>query len=205
MSAAMKLDAERAAFEAWAISKGYTVTRDAADYYLCTFMRKMWMAWQAARTPPQGELSALPELPEAVDTVRALMRNEWEYLTPDGYYYTADQMRAYGLLCRQSSDAADKRDAGSYLLPGDLAALQRFHECAMDFDSGGHDVSRQSMSRLTEIGVCRHIGFGNHQTTAFGDYVLERSDGGQLKLPLKTLAERNADAAIAQRQEGGND
>lgn len=83
------------------------------------------------------------------------------------------------------------------LLPADLAALKRFHECAMDFDSGGHDVPRPAMSRLTEIGVCRHVGFGNHQTTAFGDFVLARSEGESINLPLKTLQERNADAAIA--------
>jgi hypothetical protein len=104
---------------------------------------------------------------------------------------------ALGIACTINKKLGDVLAGRAYLLPDDLAALKRFHECASDFDSGGHDVSRQAMSRLTEIGVCRHLGFGNHQTTSFGDYILERDVGEAVKLPLKTLLERNSDAAIA--------
>ena len=88
----------------------------------------------------------------------------------------------------------------SYLLPEDLAALKRFHECATDFDSGGHDVSKDAMARLREIGVMQSLGFGRHQTTAFGDYVLARADGEPVKLPLKTLRERQAECAAMSAQ-----
>lgn len=95
-----------------------------------------------------------------------------------------------------------------WLLPDDLAALQRFHECATDFDSGGHDVPKAQVARLVEIGVLRSIGFGRHMVTSFGDYVLGQASAShaEFRKPLKTLAEYNADAALAAAQpttEGG--
>lgn len=37
----------------------------------------------------------LPELPPAVDTVRALFRGQPDHFEAQDYYYTQDQMRAY--------------------------------------------------------------------------------------------------------------
>jgi hypothetical protein len=36
------------------------------------------------------------QLPESLDTVRALFRGEPEYLTPCDDYYTKDQLKKYG-------------------------------------------------------------------------------------------------------------
>ncbi len=112
----------------------------------------------------------------------------------------AEDAGPLAIACMINKKLGDYIAGRTYLLPDDLVALKRFHECATDFDSGGHDVSKAAMARLREIGVMQSIGFGRHQTTAFGDYVLERGEGEPAKLPLKTLAERNADAARAQQQ-----
>lgn len=87
--------------------------------------------------------------------------------------------------------------AGDMLQPDDLKALQRFFECCEDFDSGGHDVSKERMARLHELGVVQSKGFGRHQITAFGDYVLCLATNTPARFPLKTFAEYNEDARLA--------
>lgn len=82
-----------------------------------------------------------------------------------------------------------------FLLPGDMEALARFYECAEDFDSGGHDVPKEAMRRLVEIGVVRPAGPGRHMATSFGDYVMGRDNEMGLALPLKTLDQRNQELA----------
>ncbi|ACO74665.1 hypothetical protein LHK_01680 [Laribacter hongkongensis HLHK9] len=61
----------------------------------------------------------------------------------------------------------------SLLSPEDIKALRRFAECCEDSDSGGHDVSKEAMKRLELAGAVRSLGFRRHETTKFGDYVLE--------------------------------
>ena len=51
----------------------------------------------------------------------------------------------------------------------EMAAFDRFCECAEDFDSGGHDVPKEMMKRLAIIGLVRSCGFGRYETTLFGD------------------------------------
>lgn len=58
------------------------------------------------------------------------------------------------------------------IAPDELKALGRFRDCAEDTSSGGHDVSKDMMRRLTALGVVRSMGFGRHETTDFGDWVL---------------------------------
>lgn len=93
----------------------------------------------------------------------------------------------------------------TFLMPDDLAALKRFYECCEDCDADGHDVAKNRMARLREIGVVESKWFGHHQVTAFGDYVLSIECGGDIVLPLKTWAEREQDARgahIADQQPG---
>lgn len=61
----------------------------------------------------------------------------------------------------------------------ELAAFNRFCECAEDFDSGGHDVPKNMMKRLAAIGLVRSCGFGRHETTLFGDCVRELRSAAQ--------------------------
>lgn len=48
----------------------------------------------------------------------------------------------------------------------ELAALRRFDECAQDGE--GHDVPKEMMQRLAEIGVVRRQFGANYITTEFG-------------------------------------
>lgn len=52
-----------------------------------------------------------------------------------------------------------------------IEALRRFRECCEDPDSGGHDVPKDEIRQLVEIGLLRSIGFGRHNTTAFADWL----------------------------------
>ncbi len=67
------------------------------------------------------------------------------------------------------------------LKPDDMKALLRVHECAEDTDSGGHDVSKEALHRLCEIGCLTVIGTGRHKAhymTTFGLYCIgEFNDG----------------------------
>lgn len=85
----------------------------------------------------------------------------------------------------------------NYLLEDDLAALQRFAECCDDSESGGHDVSKDRIARLREIGVLETKGFGRHQITTFGGYVLGLVADESPVLPLKTYADYDEAACVA--------
>ena len=56
------------------------------------------------------------------------------------------------------------------LTAADMKHLRRFAECAEDCD--GHDVPKEDMKRLERLGAVRSLGFGRHETTAFGDAML---------------------------------
>ena len=58
------------------------------------------------------------------------------------------------------------------ITPIQLKALGRFRECCEDSASGGHDVPKEMMQRLAAVGVVRTLGFGRHETTEFGDWLL---------------------------------
>lgn len=77
----------------------------------------------------------------------------------------------------------------NFLLPDDLTALKRFAECCEDTGSGGYDVAKDRMARLREIGVVESKGFGRHQITTFGGYVLNLENDEAPTLPLKTYAD----------------
>lgn len=117
MSAAMKLDAcpfcggNNLHFSSSGMEINFVTCEDCgAEGPANTNDSKAAISWN--RRPPQDELSALPELPKAERELIEL-HQPTTYTTHvcTSARYSADQMRAYGLLCRQSGDAADKRDA----------------------------------------------------------------------------------------------
>jgi hypothetical protein len=57
------------------------------------------------------------------------------------------------------------------IAPDEIAAFNRFCECCEDSGADGHDVPKDQMKRLAEIGLVRPSGFGRHETTAFGDAI----------------------------------
>ena len=53
-----------------------------------------------------------------------------------------------------------------------MEALARFEECCADAEAGGHDVEKDDMIALAEIGAVRPAPFGRHYMTDFGRYLL---------------------------------
>ena len=84
-----------------------------------------------------------------------------------------------------------------YLSDSDFSSLLRFVECCEDSDADGHDVPKEHMRRLCELGVVRSIGFGRHEATSFGFYVIGNAYSQEEKLPLKTYEEINEEHRIA--------
>lgn len=79
------------------------------------------------------------------------------------------------------------------ILPDELAALQRFHECAMDGD--GYDVPEAMMRRLSEIGLLRHLSALYYEHSVFGLAVLN----GEFTIPQPTPTTSSAVAAFRKK------
>lgn len=73
---------------------------------------------------------------------------------------------AQGNAGDQQSKEAETVELPFAILPDELKALERFHECALDGED--YDVPKQMMRRLSEIGFVRSIGFGRYEHTEFG-------------------------------------
>lgn len=58
------------------------------------------------------------------------------------------------------------------LTDDDMRRLRRFQEICEDSDADGHDLPKEAVRRLERAGALRSCGFGRHEVTAFGDYLL---------------------------------
>lgn len=85
----------------------------------------------------------------------------------------SSRFKSSGIARLTQAEPAEREAPQLLLSPADIAALRRFAECCEDSDSGGHDVSKEAMRRLELAGAVRSLGFRRHETTKFGDYVLE--------------------------------
>ena len=94
------------------------------------------------------------------------------------------------------------RDAERWLSEHDLELLVTFGIQADDCDADGHTLSKEQTRRLCELGVLRHVGFGRHEMTAFGDSIFGVHFSQGISLPLHTHAEYNA-AIERNKQKGG--
>lgn len=196
---------ERAAFEKvmndarfFPTELDFTLTKSPSgkrDEYVNTHLESCWNGWQARAAVAQRAGSGA-KIYQAKGPDAPL----WEDVSAE--IFTKAQANNYDtrIVYTAPPPQPDSGRDAALILPDDLKALKRFLECCEDSDSGGHDISRDRMSRLSEIGVCRHLGFGNHQITAFGDYVLGLDVGEIRMFPLKTFAEYNSDAKAAHDQ-----
>lgn len=64
----------------------------------------------------------------------------------------------------------------SFVTDADLAALHRFAECCDDPESGAHDLEKEQVRRLEEIGALRRSGHV-HWITGFGDVMISITAG----------------------------
>jgi hypothetical protein len=92
--------------------------------------------------------------------------------------------------------------ARTWLLPDDMAALQRFYETCED--NQPYDVPKDRMKRLAELGVIQWHGAARYSITAFGQHVLDLLPEGWPRLPLKTHADHDAHTNAAIKEASGD-
>lgn len=93
----------------------------------------------------------LPPLPPEVDDVRITWRGETEFARAEDYYYTQDQMRAYGAACA----AAAREDIGRTLILQALVELvackaAEDEHCALDYFVFHNDATTEQVARWKE-------------------------------------------------------
>jgi hypothetical protein len=69
-------------------------------------------------------------------------------------------------------DDAERADTVPQIKPRLLSQLRRFNECCEDSEAGGHDVDKEDMHSLAELGAVRPAPGGRHYLTDFGHYLL---------------------------------
>lgn len=131
------------------------------------------------------------------------------YVTEDGQR-EVDDWRAplpvgRNLLYAAPQPQADARDAERwvsesvtgtpFLQDGDQHLLDRFIETTEDNE--GFDIGKEAIKRLANLGVVESLGFGRYGVTMFGYWVHEHYWHQNPSLPLKTNADRDADARAA--------
>lgn len=83
----------------------------------------------------------------------------------------------------------------SFLQEEDQQLLDRFIETTEDNE--GFDIGKDAIKRLANIGVVESLGFGQYCVTMFGYWVHEHYWHQSPSLPLKTNADRDANARAA--------
>lgn len=183
---------EREAFEALIVKRygeraAPALLQKSAGHYAHSDIQHDWSVWQAARaTPPQVELSALPELPPLPK--------------PDLHCYDADSqsdvwshsetnLRAYGLLCRQSApwNPTDK----------ELVQMQEDARDAMLWRQSG-DAADKRDAALVEAAM---KWWESHRPNGWS--VREHIESYEVNCVPGSEELARLVAAIAQRQEGG--
>lgn len=97
----------------------------------------------------------------------------FDVLKPWGMH-RADVLKAY--IVHLESRTATIEPFRSFVTDADLAALHRFAECCDDPESGGHDLEKEQVRRLEEIGALRRSG-RVHWITGFGDVLISITAG----------------------------
>jgi hypothetical protein len=77
-----------------------------------------------------------------------------------------------------SPTPAVQAEAVPQIKPRLLNQLRRFNECCDDSGAGGHDVDREDMHSLAELGAVRPAPGGRHYMTDFGHYLLAAPSTG---------------------------
>jgi hypothetical protein len=67
---------------------------------------------------------------------------------------------------------AEQAEGVPQIKPRLLNQLRRFNECCEDSEAGGHDVDKEDMHSLAELGAVRPAPGGRHYMTDFGHYLL---------------------------------
>lgn len=108
------------------------------------------------------------------DRYRAELYDEvWQKSRDMGYGNVTEALLALERAKAAPMSAAQQLDTVPAILTDeDMRQLRRFHEICEDSDAGGHDLPKEAVKRLERAGALRSCGFGRHEITLFGDYLL---------------------------------
>jgi hypothetical protein len=67
---------------------------------------------------------------------------------------------------------AEQAEGVPQIKPRLLSQLRRFNECCEDSEADGHDVDKEDMCSLAELGAVRPAPGGRHYMTDFGHYLI---------------------------------
>lgn len=131
----------------------------------------------------QGRIDALVEALEKAQTINAAAE---KLVRCKGRYHSEQNYRALAALFGVTAPDLPPLDGDSctvtiepfrsFVTDADLAALHRFAECCDDPESGGHDLEKEQVRRLEEIGALRRSG-RVHWITGFGDVLISIASG----------------------------
>lgn len=128
-----------------------------------------WMAYQAGGAELVEALEkAQQQMTESENRVRKQNRHICELFDDN----TALRQR----IAELESRTVTIEPFRSFVTDADLAALHRFAECCDDPESGGHDLEKEQVRRLEEIGALRRSG-RIHWITEFGDVLISVTAG----------------------------
>jgi hypothetical protein len=126
----------------------------------------------------------------------AVIRMPFEMAMADPISRMQFYQRAQQALNELEALQSQGREDAPFLQEDDQHALYRFIETAEDGE--GYDIGKDRIKRLAELGVVSNHGFGRYSVTMFGHWCHEKHWHQNPSLPLKTIGERNAQAAIDQ-------
>ncbi|EOU3957058.1 TPA: ead/Ea22-like family protein [Klebsiella michiganensis] len=144
------------------------------------------------RRPHDAEFIALANpanilaLVEALEKAQTINAAAEKLVRCKGRYHSEQNYRALAALFGVTAPDLPPLDGDSctvtiepfrsFVTDADLAALHRFAECCDDPESGGHDLEKEQVRRLEEIGALRRSG-RVHWITGFGDVLISIASG----------------------------
>jgi hypothetical protein len=120
------------------------------------------------------QAEAVRELREAARQFHNLTQGDPEVIIRPPTFTKRDAIIAAGERLRAALATTPQTDGATVptLKPRLLNQLRRFNECCEDSEADGHDVDKEDMHSLAEMGAVRPAPGGRHYMTDFGHYLL---------------------------------
>ncbi|WP_270104630.1 ead/Ea22-like family protein [Klebsiella michiganensis] len=191
LAQSLKAAAEKAGLEQWVNNRGEVNT---ADYELDggVYIDHICNCEIVGTESPRAEFIALANpanvlaLVEALEKAQTINAAAEKLVRCKGRYHSEQNYRALAALFGVTAPDLPPLDGDSctvtiepfrsFVTDADLAALHRFAECCDDPESGGHDLEKEQVRRLEEIGALRRSG-RVHWITGFGDVLISIASG----------------------------
>ncbi|ENE4802109.1 hypothetical protein ABNJ21_001665 [Klebsiella michiganensis] len=177
LAQSLKAAAEKSGIEQWVNNHGEVNT---ADYEVDggVFIDHICDCEIIGTESPRAELIALANPANILALVEALEKEQTKAIeqgrTSCELFDEVTALRQR--IAELESHAFTVEPFRSFVTDADLAALHRFAECCDDPESGGHDLEKEQVRRLEEIGALRRHG-RVHWITDFGDVLISITAG----------------------------